>query len=137
MLVQPVRRLARALSRAVVLLVACTVHLVSVPPRPLDAQCDDCVFPDAEWDYLRGPALASFGWDPAALRAVTRHLVDASNSTGVVVVDRGRVVYTFGDVEELSYLASVRKSLLAMLYGAWVGKRYHRPRLDVGGHRRG
>jgi len=32
-----------------------------------------------------------------------------------VVVDRGRVVFTFGDIEELSYLASVRKSLLAIL----------------------
>lgn len=37
-----------------------------------------------------------------------------------MVVDRGRVVFTYGDIEELSYLASVRKSILAMLYGYWV-----------------
>jgi len=42
--------------------------------------------------------------------------------TGVVVVDRGRIVGTFGDVEELSYLASARKSVLSMLYGTWVEK---------------
>jgi len=35
-------------------------------------------------------------------------------------VDRGRVVFTYGDLEELSYLASCRKSILAMLYGYWV-----------------
>jgi CubicO group peptidase (beta-lactamase class C family) len=35
-------------------------------------------------------------------------------------VDRGRVVYQYGDIRELSYVASVRKSILAMLYGYWV-----------------
>ena len=91
-----------------------------VPTTPLVAQCEDCVFPGDEWEYARGADLAALRWDAQALRQVTGHLVDASNSTGVVVVDRGRVVFTFGDVEELSYLASVRKSLLSMLYGYWV-----------------
>jgi CubicO group peptidase (beta-lactamase class C family) len=45
---------------------------------------------------------------------------DSSNSTGLIVVDRGRVVFQFGDVEDLSYVASVRKSILAMLYGKYV-----------------
>ena len=45
---------------------------------------------------------------------------DESNTTGLVVVDRGRVVYQYGDIAELSYVASVRKSILAMLYGSWV-----------------
>jgi CubicO group peptidase (beta-lactamase class C family) len=86
----------------------------------LTAQCDACVFPEEEWSYVPRAELQEHGWNAAALRAVTDHLVEDSNSTGVVVVDRGRVVYTFGDVEELSYLASVRKSILAMLYGYWV-----------------
>jgi len=64
--------------------------------------------------------LASFGWDAQRVRGVNRFLADSSTATGVVVADGGRVVMTFGDVEELSYLASVRKSLLAMLYGYWV-----------------
>ena len=38
----------------------------------------------------------------------------------VGLVDRGRVVWTYGDIEELSYLASCRKSVLSMLYGYWV-----------------
>jgi CubicO group peptidase (beta-lactamase class C family) len=45
---------------------------------------------------------------------------DESKTTGLVVVDRGRIVFRYGDIEELSYVASVRKSILAMLYGYWV-----------------
>lgn len=87
---------------------------------PATAQCSDCVFPGAEWEVVGSRELGRFGWDPQSLRAVTEHLRYDSNSTGVVVVDKGRVVFSFGDTEELSYLASVRKSILAMLYGYWV-----------------
>jgi CubicO group peptidase (beta-lactamase class C family) len=95
------------------------VLLLGTAPA-LTAQCEACVFPGEEWAYVPRAELQELGWNAAALQAVTDHLVEDSNSTGVVVVDRGQVVYTFGDVEELSYLASVRKSILAMLYGYWV-----------------
>ncbi len=80
----------------------------------------DAVFPGEEWEYVSEPQLAAYGWDGEKLRDVFTHVRDDSNSTGVVVVDRGRVTFRFGDIEELSYLASVRKSILAMLYGYWV-----------------
>jgi CubicO group peptidase (beta-lactamase class C family) len=41
-------------------------------------------------------------------------------TTGLLVVVGGRVLFEYGDVEEVSYLASVRKSILAMLYGNYV-----------------
>ncbi len=94
--------------------------LLGLAAAPLAGQCSECVFPGAEWERLRGSGLAAAGWDAEALQGVSDFLADFSNSTGVVVVQKGRVVYTFGDVEELSYLASVRKSILAMLYGYWV-----------------
>ncbi len=84
------------------------------------AQCDNCVFPGESWEVLRGPELARAGWDVDVLRGLNVFLRDSANSTGVVVAERGRVVFSFGDIEELSYLASVRKSILAMLYGPWV-----------------
>jgi CubicO group peptidase (beta-lactamase class C family) len=102
------------------LLVAAITGALVATSAPLSAQCDDCVFPGAEWEYLRGDALAAAGWDAAALSDVRRFLADSSNTTGLVVAHKGRVVYTFGDIQELSYLASVRKSILAMLYGYWV-----------------
>ncbi len=97
-----------------------TLLLSLVLAAPAAAQCPQCVFPGEEWEIVRTQQLARYGWDRQALSDVTEHLRDDSNSTGVVVVDKGRIVYSFGDTEELSYLASVRKSILAMLYGYWV-----------------
>jgi len=77
-------------------------------------------FPHAEWEHISGPQLEAYGWDRDVLQYATAFVRDSANSTGIVVADRGRVVWTFGDTEELSYLASCRKSLLAMLYGFWV-----------------
>ena len=94
--------------------------LALAPASPLAAQCDDCVFPGDTWEVLRGPELGDHGWDADALQRAAAFLRDSANSTGVVVAHKGRVVFTFGDIEELSYLASVRKSILAMLYGHWI-----------------
>ena len=97
------------------------LFLTFVAAFPLAAQVSqDPTFPEEEWEFVRGRDLAAYGWAADKLQQTSAFLRDSANSTGVVVVDRGRVVFTFGDVEELSYLASVRKSILAMLYGYWV-----------------
>lgn len=90
---------------------------------PASAQLrTDPTFPGEEWELVYQEDLPAYGWNVDALRRVSTFLRDSANTTGLVVVDRGRVVFRFGDVEELSYLASVRKSILAMLYGTWVEK---------------
>ena len=80
----------------------------------------DIVFPGAQWEHVTRENLPAHGWSPEALQKATNFIRDESNTTGLVVVDRGRIVFRFGDIEELSYVASVRKSILAMLYGYWV-----------------
>ena len=80
------------------------------------------VFPGEEWEVVSRNQLADFGWSREGLQAATAFVRDSANSTGIVVVDRGRVVYSFGDIQELSYIASCRKSILAMLYGDWVDR---------------
>jgi CubicO group peptidase (beta-lactamase class C family) len=80
----------------------------------------DPTFPGATWETVGREGLAAYGWNADELRAASGFLADSSYATGVVVVDRGRIVFTFGDIEELSYLASARKSILSILYGAWV-----------------
>lgn len=78
------------------------------------------VYPGAEWEYVRQGELEAYGWSPEGLRRTFAFVRDSAFTTGLVVVDRGRVVFRFGDIEELSYLASARKSILAMLYGRYV-----------------
>jgi CubicO group peptidase (beta-lactamase class C family) len=88
---------------------------------PIGAQVTPAaVFPGETWDYVSRADLTSHGWSGDVLQKLTAYIRDESNTTGLVVVDRGRVTYRYGDIEELSYVASVRKSILAMLYGAWV-----------------
>lgn len=87
---------------------------------PAGAQGPAETFPGATWEYVGRGDLAAYGWSPDVLRKTTDYIRDESNTTGLVVVDRGRVVFRYGDIEELSYLASARKSVLAMLYGYWV-----------------
>jgi len=100
---------------------ACFLALV----LPVYAECQtstEMVFPGEEWEQVGRGQLAAYGWSPELLRTASTFVRDSSYSTGIVVVDRGRVVFTYGDIEELSYIASCRKSILAMLYGDWVGR---------------
>lgn len=95
--------------------------LVPVCLAPAGAQVStQSVFPGESWEYVPRADLPAYGWSPEALQKATAFIRDESNTTGLVVVDRGRVVFRYGDIEELSYVASVRKSILAMLYGYWV-----------------
>jgi len=41
-------------------------------------------------------------------------------TTGMMVVRGGRVVFEYGNVAEVSYIASCRKSVISMLYGKYV-----------------
>ncbi len=80
----------------------------------------EAVYPGTTWERVDRDGLRDYGWSPEDLRRTFEFIRDSANTTGLVVVDRGRVVFTYGDIEELSYLASVRKSILSMLYGKWV-----------------
>lgn len=108
--------------RAVILnLVLLFVVLAPISLLPVEAQVStDSVFPEQSWNTVETRDLESYGWSPEVLQKTTTFIRDESNTTGLVVVERGRVVYQYGDIEELSYVASVRKSILSMLYGYWV-----------------
>jgi CubicO group peptidase (beta-lactamase class C family) len=75
------------------------------------------VFPAAEWERIADPASAGFCTD--RLAAVETAAKGLSTSAMMAVVG-GRVLFEYGDVTTVSYLASVRKSVLAMLFGKYV-----------------
>ncbi len=72
------------------------------------------VSPAGSWERIADPR--TVGYSPAALEAV-RDKVATLSTTGLMVVVGGRVLLECGDLEQLSYIASVRKSVLAMLLG--------------------
>lgn len=76
------------------------------------------VTPGDNWDYVDDAA--AIGWDTTKLDEFRDFLIDDTHVTGLMIIHRGRVVFEFGDVVETSYIASVRKSVLAMLYGKYV-----------------
>ncbi|MDH5804496.1 MAG: beta-lactamase family protein [Gemmatimonadota bacterium] len=81
---------------------------------------ESTIFPGTSWEYIERGQLEQSGWSPEVLRNLFNFIRDSANTTGLVVVDGGRIAFSFGDIEELSYLASVRKSILAILYGRYV-----------------
>jgi len=79
-----------------------------------DTVATGATLPGADWDFAR---LA--GYTPAGFEAAEAKLVTLP-TTSLMVVTGGRVVYRYGDVAQVSYLASARKSVLSMLYGKYV-----------------
>jgi CubicO group peptidase (beta-lactamase class C family) len=114
---------ATTLLRRLHLLTALTV-LLTVAPAIACAQATTVadsrathVYPEAEWDRISTPE--SVGFSSAGLDAVRARLATMA-SAGMMAVVGGRVLFEYGDVDTVSYLASVRKSVLSMLYGIQV-----------------
>jgi CubicO group peptidase (beta-lactamase class C family) len=75
------------------------------------------VFPAKDWQ--KADKLESDGFSTQRLQALTPFL-QSLDTSAMMVVSHGHVVYEYGDLAKLSYLASCRKSILAMLYGNYV-----------------
>jgi CubicO group peptidase (beta-lactamase class C family) len=76
------------------------------------------VYPDSSWERIRDPNIS--GWDNSKLQLLRKFIIDSTHTTGMVVIQSGRILFEYGDIQELSYIASCRKSILSMLYGPFV-----------------
>ncbi|MGH9346440.1 MAG: serine hydrolase domain-containing protein [Vicinamibacterales bacterium] len=74
-------------------------------------------FPAGQWERLATPELA--GFSRHKLEAVKNQARELA-TTSLVAVAKGRILTDYGDTAHLSYIASVRKSVLAMLIGNYV-----------------
>ena len=83
------------------------------------AQPVAAVFPGDTWQRVANPTRV--GWSKAGLDSV-QALISRMNSSAMVVVEHGKIVYSYGDLTAQSYLASVRKSILSMLYGIEIAR---------------
>jgi len=60
------------------------------------------------------------GFDSKKLQELTEYVDRVGESTGLMVIYDGKVLYENGDLSEVSYIASCRKSILSILYGKYV-----------------
>jgi CubicO group peptidase (beta-lactamase class C family) len=112
-----IRPLLRLLPLLLAVLVAPSCARTAGPGASAAVAQRTAVYPGAEWERVSSPEAA--GWSRAGLDSV-RAALAALPSTGFMAVVGGRVLMEYGDLDTLSYLASVRKSILAMLYGNYV-----------------
>lgn len=76
------------------------------------------VFPDKEWTYAADAD--AMGWLADDRAKLNRFLQNNTQITGLVLIHKGQIVFEYGNTEESSYIASCRKSILALLYGQYV-----------------
>jgi CubicO group peptidase (beta-lactamase class C family) len=74
------------------------------------------VVPGTEWQQV---APESVGYSSAKLEAL-RGWLKTQDTSSMMVVVQGRVIFSYGDVAHTSKVASIRKSVLGMLYGKYV-----------------
>ena len=75
-------------------------------------------FDGVELDQYKTVELA--GFDKNKLKALSQYIDDNARTTGLVVLYDGKLLYQYGDVKKVSYIASCRKSVLSMLYGKHI-----------------
>jgi CubicO group peptidase (beta-lactamase class C family) len=115
------KRLSLALLLALGLAAACASNAPAVSPAVRPSQSASArgaaVFPGEDWERIADPSTVGYCADK--LDAVTAKAKGMS-TTAMMAIVGGRVLYEYGDVTTVSYLASVRKSVLAMLFGKYV-----------------
>ncbi|MBR9847503.1 MAG: serine hydrolase [Algicola sp.] len=70
------------------------------------------VYPGDEWEYENAKCNPYSELRP--------FIIDSLNTTGLLIINNGKILFEYGDVKEISYLASARKSILSMMYGKYV-----------------
>ncbi|MGF1624943.1 MAG: serine hydrolase domain-containing protein [Alphaproteobacteria bacterium] len=76
------------------------------------------IVPGVQWEEL---AAEGAGWSSARLAALARDLADG-RSTALMIIEGGRIIFQWGDVAVKSSVASVRKSLINVLYGIYIAE---------------
>ena len=85
----------------------------------IEAKKNTPVYPSAE-DGWKKVKPEKYGYAKEDFEKLTQFLIDSTYATGVAVIVGGEMIYSFGALDRLSYIASCRKSVLAMMYGKYV-----------------
>ncbi|UHS64430.1 serine hydrolase (plasmid) [Agrobacterium vaccinii] len=78
-----------------------------------------CASPSSDKPWKTVKDVASAGWSQEKLAQMEAKLYPLPTSS-MMVVQGGEIVYRYGNISDVSYLASARKSVLSMLFGRYV-----------------
>jgi CubicO group peptidase (beta-lactamase class C family) len=116
----------RLIRSAACLLWACiTLSGLTAAPQAAQAQTGSRVadahktFPAQSWQVVSSPEKA--GWSNEKL-AVAHQYADSIHSSAVMIVQGGRVIDEWGDIDKKINGYSMRKSLLSALYGIYAAE---------------
>lgn len=70
--------------------------------------------------FEKTSSLKTTDYTQSRLDLLTSFLENNLTTTGMIILQNGKVIYEYGDIKEVSYTASCRKSILSMLYGKYV-----------------
>ena len=93
------------------------IAVLFVATLPACTQTGRWHYPAEHWTVIENPEAMGFSRD--ALEALREELA-TMNTQALHVSVAGRELFSYGDISDDGYLASVRKSILAMLYGRYV-----------------
>jgi CubicO group peptidase (beta-lactamase class C family) len=93
-----------------------TVFLVGASELPGRAEDLKPIFPGANCERAKPEAAST----SSARLEVLRSWLKTQKTTAMMIVVGGRSIFEYGDVTKATKVASVRKSILAMLYGKYV-----------------
>ena len=111
----------RLLSNRLILVFLCTLLVLSYckinEPEKKQITEIETTFPKQTWERIED--IEAAGYSEQVLNNL-RNYVESLQTTGLMVTVGGKVLFEYGNLTELSYIASSRKSLLSMLYGKYV-----------------
>ena len=74
-------------------------------------------FEGTAWNRYNSDAATAYNQE--SFNEITE-LLKSTPATSLMAIQNGKVIYEYGDVEKVSYIASCRKSVLSMLFGKHV-----------------
>lgn len=89
------------------------------PPDNSGGGNQSFIYPDVDWSVATPQ---KHGFKASLTEEIDAYIANTPQltTTGLMVIVGGEVIYSYGNLTELSYLASCRKSILAMMMGRFV-----------------
>ncbi len=98
------------------LVVSSSIAQTKAVQEPATSKEDSTRVPGVEWERATPEAV---GYSTARLEAL-RAWLKTQQTAAMMIVVHGKVIFEYGDLSLTSKVASVRKSVLSMLYGKYV-----------------